>query len=261
MEGGWMPKRLNGKVVIVVGAGTKGEGLGNGRASAVCFAREGARVFCVDQDMASAEVSADLIRSEGFEGRAFRADISNPDDCRKVIEECINYYGKIDVLHNNVGIPSMMDILETPEDAWNEIFDINVKGIFMMCKQVIPSMIKGGGGSIINVSSLASLRSFPDASYSASKGAVNSLTMNIAGRYGRYNIRANVLLLGYIDTPLARPAWVNEKVRETNLKQVPMKRFGSPWEVAEAAVFLASEKASYISGAIIPVDGGLNVSM
>ena len=122
-------------------------------------------------------------------------------------------------------------------------------------------MIEGGGGSIINVSSVASLRAFPDAAYVSSKGAVNSLTIYIAGRYGRYNIRANVLLLGFIDTPLARPAWENEKVREINLRQVPMRRFASPWEVATVAAFLASDEASYVNGAILPVDGGLSLSM
>jgi NAD(P)-dependent dehydrogenase (short-subunit alcohol dehydrogenase family) len=256
-----MERSLEGKVVIVAGAGTKGDGFGNGKASAVRFAREGASVLCMDQDRTAAEATADLIRSEGGEGLACCGDISDPKNCIRIVEDCIGRYGKLDVLHNNVGIPSMMDIIETPEDAWREIFDINVKGMFMMCKQAIPAMIRGGGGSIINVSSLASLRSFPDAAYSASKGAVNSLTMNIAGRYGRYGIRANALLLGYIDTPLARPAWANEKVREMNLKQVPMKRFGSPWEVADVAVFLASDKAAYITGAVIPVDGGLSISM
>ena len=118
-----------------------------------------------------------------------------------------------------------------------------------------------GGGSIINVSSVASIRAFPDAAYVSSKGAVNSLTLYIAGRYARYNIRANVLLLGFIDTPLARPAWEKEKTREINLRQVPMRRFASPWEVAKVAAFLASDDASYVTGAILPVDGGLSISM
>ena len=130
-----------------------------------------------------------------------------------------------------------------------------------MCKLAIPHMLEQGGGAIINVSSAASMRSFPDAAYMSSKGAVDSLTRYIAGRYGRHNIRANVLLLGYIDTPLASPAWENDKIRQINLSQIPMRRFASPMEVATVAAFLASDEASYINGAILPVDGGLSVSM
>jgi len=122
-------------------------------------------------------------------------------------------------------------------------------------------MIETGGGSIINVSSVAANRAFPDAAYVSTKGTVNSLTLYLAGRYGRYNIRANVLSLGYIDTPLVRPAWENEKLKKINLRQVPMRRFASPWEVASVAAFLASEEASYVNGVILPVDGGLSIAM
>jgi NAD(P)-dependent dehydrogenase (short-subunit alcohol dehydrogenase family) len=256
-----MMKRLQDKAAIVVGAGTKGDGTGNGKAVAIQFARDGALVLCVDHEKIAAQSTAEVIRSEGGRAEIYHGDITNPQVCEDIVETCVRSFGKVDVLHNNVGIPSMMDIVDTPEEAWGEIFDINVKGMFMMCKKTIPRMKEGGWGSIINVSSVASVRAFPDAAYSSSKGAVNSLTMYIAGRYGRFNIRANVLLLGYIDTPLAKPSWENEKVRETNLKQVPMRRFGSPWEVASAAAFLASDESSYLTGAIIPVDGGLSVSM
>ena len=155
----------------------------------------------------------------------------------------------------------MREIVDTSEEAWVKTFDVNIKGMFLMCRQTIPIMKSGGGGSIINVSSVASIRAFPDAAYVSSKSAVNALTLYIAGRYARYNIRANVLLLGYIDTPLARPAWENQKIREINLRQVPMRRFASPWEVATVAAFLASDEASYVTGAILPVDGGLSVSL
>jgi len=253
--------RLEDKTIIVVGAGTKGEGLGNGRAAAVQFAREGAKVLCVDRDESAAEITANMIKNEGGETEVCVADIVNSKDCERVVDTCLRHFKKLDVLHNNVGVPSQAEIVDTTEDVWTKTFDININGMFRMCKQAIPRMIEGGGGSIINVSSVASLRAFPDAAYVSSKGAVNSLTLYIAGRYGRYNIRANALLLGYIDTPLARPAWENEKVREINLRQVPMRRFASPWEGAMVAAFLASDEASYITGAIIPVDGGLSLSM
>jgi len=254
-------KRLQGKTAIVVGAGTKGDGTGNGKAVAIQFAREGALVLCVDQEKEAAEATAEAIKKEGGHAEACQGDITSAEVCEQVINTCVKRFGKLTVLHNNVGIPSMMDIINTPEEAWDEIFDINVKGMFMMCKYAIPAMKEAGGGSIINVSSLASVRSFPDAAYCSSKGAVNSLTLYLAGRYSRHHIRANALLLGYIDTPLARSGWENEKIREMNLKQVPMRRFGSPWEVANVAAFLASDESSYVTGSIIPVDGGLSISM
>jgi len=253
--------RLADKTIIVVGAGTKGEGLGNGKAAAIQFAREGAKVLCVDLDESAAESTANTIKNEGGQAEICVADVTNAQDCERVVESCLRYFKKLNVLHNNVGVPSFTEIIGTQEEVWDRTFDINVKGMFLICQQVIPKMLEGGGGSIINVSSVASLRAFPDAAYVSSKGAVNSLTLYIAGRYGRYNIRANTLLLGFIDTPLARPAWENEKVREINLRQVPMRRFASPWEVAKVAAFLASDDASYINGAILPVDGGLSISM
>ena len=256
-----MKKCLVDKAIIVVGAGTKGDGLGNGKATAIKFAREGAQVLCVDQDESAAEATANLIKNEGGQAEICVADIVKQSECERVVDTCLQHFKKIDVLHNNVGIPSLKEIVDISEEEWLHTFAVNVHGMFLMCKQTIPRMIKGGGGSIINVSSVASLRAFPDAPYVSSKGAVNSLTLYIAGRYGRYNIRANVLLLGYIDTPLARPAWENEKVREINVKQVPMRRFASPWEVAAVAAFLASDEASYVNGAILPVDGGLSLSM
>jgi len=256
-----MRKRLEDKVAIVVGAGTEGEGIGNGKATAIQFAREGAKVLCVDIDKSAAELTANMVKNEGGQAEVCEADIVKSKDCERVVDSCFRHFEKLDILHNNVGIPSQAEIVETTEDAWTKSFEININGMFRMCKQAILRMIEGGGGSIINVSSVASIRAFPDAAYVSSKGAVNSLTLYIAGRYGRYNIRANVLLLGYIDTPLARPAWENEKVREINLRQVPMRRFASPWEVATVAAFLASDEASYVNGAILPVDGGLSLSM
>ncbi len=256
-----MKPRLEGKAIIVVGAGTRGEGLGNGKAVALQFAREGAKVLCVDQIESAAATTAKAIREEGGDAEVCVADIVNAKECERIVDACLKHFQKLDVLHNNVGIPSMTEIVDTSEEAWVKTFDVNIKGMFLMCRQAIPVMKTGGGGSIINVSSAASIRAFPDAAYVSSKSAVNALTLYIAGRYGRYNIRANALLLGYIDTPLARPAWENQKVREINLRQVPLRRFASPGEVATVAAFLASDEASYVTGALLPVDGGLSVSL
>ena len=256
-----MQNRLKDKAIIVSGAGTKGEGIGNGKAAAIRFAREGAMVLCVDKDESAARTTAELIRGEGGEAEICVADIVKASECEHVIKTCLEYFKKIDVLHNNVGIPTMLEIVDTDEETWENAFKVNVNGIFLMCKFAIPYMIEGGGGSIINVSSVAANRSFPDAAYMSTKGTVNSLALYLAGRYGRYNIRTNVLMLGFIDTPLARPAWDNEKVKKINLRQVPMRRFASPWEVASVAAFLASDDASYINGVILPVDGGLSIAM
>ena len=199
-----MKRRLEGKAIIVVGAGTKGEGLGNGKAAALQFAREGAKVLCVDQYESAAATTAKIIREEGGEAEVCVADIVNAKECERIVEACLKHFQKLDVLHNNVGIPSMREIVDTSEEAWVKTFDVNVKGMFLMCRQAIPLMKAGGGGSIINVSSVASIRAFPDAAYVSSKSAVNALTLYLAGRYARYNIRANVLLLGYIDTPIGK---------------------------------------------------------
>lgn len=256
-----MKKRLENKAIIVVGAGTTGEGVGNGKAAAIQFAREGAKVLCVDRDESAADITANIITDEGGRAETCVADIVNAADCAHVVDTCLRHFKKLDVLHNNVGVGFTGEIVDTTEEDWVIIFDANVKGMFLMCKHAIPKMIEGGGGSIINVSLIFSIRPGPTAAYVASKGAVNSLTLYIARRYARYNIRANALLLGYIDTPLARPAWENEKIREINLRQVPMRRFASPWEVATVAAFFASDEASYVTGIVMPVDGGLSLSM
>jgi NAD(P)-dependent dehydrogenase (short-subunit alcohol dehydrogenase family) len=257
-----MKRRLEDKVAIVVGAGTKGDGIGNGKACAIQFAREGAKVLCVDKDESAAKDTAYAIKAEGGSAEVCTADIVKAEDCEHVIDACIQSFGKLDILQNNVGIAlASGDILNTNEEEWQRTFDVNVKGIFLICKAAIPKMIEGGGGSIINVSSVFSVRPGPSVTYNASKAAENSLTLSIAYRYARYNIRANVLLLGYIDTPLARPGWANDKVREINLRQVPMRRFAPAWEVATVAAFLASDEASYVTGVILPVDGGLSLSL
>jgi len=257
-----MTRRLEGKGIIVAGAGTKGEGVGNGKAAAVQFAREGANVLCVDREEKAAEATAKMIRDEGGRAEICAADIVNRKDCARVVEACLRHFKKVDVLHNNVGISLGADLIEVTEEDWAKTFDANVKGMYLMCQQAIPRMIEGGGGSIINVSSIFSIRpGGPRVAYVVSKGAVNSLTLYIARRYARNNIRANTLMLGYIDTPLVQPAWQDPKVREANLRQVPMRRFGSPWEVAKVAAFLASDDASYVTGVTMLVDGGVSLSM
>ena len=256
-----MKGRLEGKTAIVVGAGTRGEGVGNGKAAAILFAREGASVLCVDYDKQASEETVDIIRGEGGQAELSVADVSNGDDCQRIIDTCMQQFGKLDILHNNVGIADGKEIVDTTEEDWDRVFDINAKGMYLTCKYAIPKMIEGGGGSIINISSIAAVRPLSGLTYTTSKSAVNALTIYIARRYGRFNIRANCLMLGYMDTPLVAPVWQDEKIRSINLKQVPMQRFGSPWEGASVAAFLASDDASYVNGVVMPVDGGLILRM
>jgi NAD(P)-dependent dehydrogenase (short-subunit alcohol dehydrogenase family) len=254
-------ERLKNKIAIVVGAGTRGEGIGNGKASAVLYAREGARVFCIDRDETAAKATSDTIRSEGGIAEPFAADITSATDCEAAVKACNKLYGKANILHNNVGIADGKDVIDLSAEDWERIFAVNVRGMSLMCRYAIPDMISSGGGSIVNISSIASIRPMSGATYVTTKGAVNAFTLYLARRYGRYNIRANCLLLGYMDTPLVRGVWQDEKIKETNLRQVPMRRFGTPWEGAAAAVFLASDEASYITGQLITVDGGLTLNV
>ena len=163
----------------------------------------------------------------------------------------------MDVLHNNVGRSIGGDVVDATEEDLVMAFNVNVKGMALMCKYAIPHMIEAGGGSIVNISSTAAVRPLPGVAYTTTKGAVNHLTIHIARRYARNNVRCNCIMPGYIDTPLVQPVWQDERVRDINLRQVPMRRFGSPWEIGKVAVFLASDDASYVTGVVIPVDGGL----
>ncbi len=250
---------LAGRVAIVTGAGSIRAGIGNGKAVAVRFAREGAHVFAIDRNEAAAAETAAMIRAEGFDVAVGVGDVSDSDECLRLVRECRAAFGPATVLHNNVGIATPGDGMDVGAEEWRRSFAVNVDSMLFMCQGVIGGMIESGGGTIVNVSSVASIRSFPGVAYGTTKGAVNSFTLMLAGWLARHNIRVNAILPGYIDTPLVAPAWENDAVRDANLRQVPLRRFGTAWEVAAVAAFLASDAASYVSGALIPVDGGLTV--
>lgn len=253
--------QLDGKVAIVTGAGSIREGIGNGKAVAVQFAREGAKVFAIDINERAVAETAEMIRAEGGTVAVGIGDVSQAAECERLAGACREALGPAHVLHNNVGIGTPGELMDVADEQWRRAFAVNVDSMLYMSRAVIPDMRELGGGSIINVSSVASIRSFPGVAYGTTKGAVNALTVTLAGRLARENIRVNGILPGYIDTPLVAPVWENERVRETNLRQVPMRRFGTAWEVAGVAVFLASEASSYVTGALIPVDGGLTVRL
>jgi NAD(P)-dependent dehydrogenase (short-subunit alcohol dehydrogenase family) len=262
--------RLEGKVAIVVGAGqTPGETIGNGRATAILFAREGAKVMLVDRRLDSAQETEKLIADEGLEALSFEADVTKEADCHALAKACLDQFGRIDVLHNNVGIGGEDgSVLKLTEEAWDRIVDTNMKSMFLTCKAVLPAMREQASGAIVNISSVASIASVPMLAYKVSKAGVNALTQQVAMGNARYGIRANAILPGLMNTPMAIDAWVQstgisrDEMVQMRDKQVPLgHKQGSAWDVAYAALFLASDEAKFITGVLLPVDGGQSVKV
>lgn len=263
-----MGDRIKGKVAIVVGAGsTPGETIGNGRATAILFAREGASVLLVDRDAVSVEETKRTIDGEGGAASVFLGDATSAEVSARMAAECVERYGRIDILHNNVGIGTLGGPAEIAEEEWDRIFDTNLKSMFLTCKAVLPQMERQGSGVIVNVSSVGSIRFsevYPLAAYGASKGGVNALTRAIAVQYAAKGIRANAILPGLIRTPMAvdepaaRYGFDREQFARLRDQAVPMKHMGEAWDVAYAALYLASDEAKYVTGVLLPVDGGLS---
>jgi NAD(P)-dependent dehydrogenase (short-subunit alcohol dehydrogenase family) len=261
-----MGERLKDKVAIVTGAGSVGPGWGNGKATAMLFAREGAKVFVVDVNLSAAEETKTIIDNEGGHCTVQQADVSKSEPVKDMVDQCIDRYGRIDILHNNVGIVEVGGPVEISEENWDKVIDVNVKSMFLTCKYTIPQMVRQGGGAIVNVSSIGSIRyiGYPSVSYCASKGAVNQLTQNIALQYAEKGIRANCVLPGLMNTPMIveplKDAYAEGDVEEMiKIRDglCPMKKMGNAWDVAYAALFLASDEAKYITGIQLVVDGGI----
>lgn len=261
-----MAHRLSDKVAIVVGAGqTPGQGLGNGRATALLFAREGAAVLAVDRRLESAQETCEQVAAEGGCALAYAADVTRDSDCLAMAARCVEAFGRIDILHNNVGVGSLGGPVELAEEEWDRVLDTNLKSMFLACKHVLPHMAQQGRGAIVNVSSLAAERfpPFPMLAYAASKAAVHALTRTIAIQYAAQGIRANAVMPGLIDTPMAIEGISaaigidKQALRRARETAVPMQRMGDAWDVAYAALYLASDEARYVTGVVLPVDGGL----
>ncbi len=260
-----MVDRLKGKIAIVVGAGQQpGDTIGNGRAMAISFAREGAKVMLVDKHLDSAKETKSMIDKEGGESFAFMADVTNEEECQRLAEKCVEVYGKIDILVNNVGIGTGdRKLVDLSEEVWDKIFDVNLKGMFFVCKYVLPVMEKQECGSIINISSVAAVAATRYVAYKISKSGVNSLTHQLAMKYAKNGIRVNAIMPGLMNTPMAiegisRAAGIpkDELIKLRN-NMVPLKGgMGSGWDIANAALFLASNEAKFITSVILPVDGG-----
>ncbi|MCO4318261.1 glucose 1-dehydrogenase [Phyllobacterium sp. 21LDTY02-6] len=262
-----MTGRLNNKVALVFGAGSSGPGWSNGKAAAVAYARAGAKVACIDIQAQAAEETASIIHGENGRASAFSADVTDSASIARTVEAALAEFGQIDILHNNVGVATAGGPEELDEDRFRSSLDINVGSIFRTAKAVLPHMRERGAGAIVNISSLAAIRwtGYPYFAYYAAKGAVNQATVALAMQYAKSGIRANCIMPGLIDTPLiynqisSNYASVDEMVAARN-RMVPMGKMGNAFDVANAAVFLASDEAAFITGVCLPVDGGQSCS-
>ena len=257
--------RLKNKTAIVVGAGqTPGDTIGNGRATAILFAREGATVALIDRDLESASETKALIESEGGQCFAFEADVTRQKDCEAFVRATVEAFGRIDVLHNNVGIGADDDeILDLAEESWDRIMRVNLKSMFLSSRSVLPVMREQRCGSIINISSIAAICSSSIVAYKTSKAGVNALTHQIALENAKYNIRANAIMPGLMNTPMAiegisrmRGIPKADLIRQRDASVPLGGKMGTAWDVAYAALFLASDEARFITGVMLPVDGG-----
>lgn len=260
---------LKDKVALVVGGGqAPGKTIGNGRATAIQFAREGACVFVGDIDLSSAEETVAMIKDEGFQANALDLDVCDESSIARFVSAASDKAGKIDILHNNVGVSISggdAPIEDIEVENFDRLVQINLRGMVLTTKHALPHMRRAESGVILNVSSLAAWKPYPLVGYKTTKMGVIALTEQTAALNARYGIRANAILPGLMNTPMAIEQRITNSVSREDVvaardKQVPLRRkMGTGWDIANAAVFLASEKASYITGAALPVDGGLSV--
>jgi NAD(P)-dependent dehydrogenase (short-subunit alcohol dehydrogenase family) len=262
--------RLKGKIAVIVGAGQgPGEGLGNGRATALRFAQEGAAVLAVDRDLGSAEQTAAMVRAEGGQCVAFEADVTQERTLAAAIRDARERWGRVDILHNNVGISIAggdASPLEITEAVFDHMSAVNLRGTIMACKHALPIMREQHSGAIINISSVAAWVDYPLVAYKATKAAMIAFTQQVAIQNAAFGIRANVILPGLMDTPMAVDTRARtsgrsraEVAAERDAKVPLRRRMGTAWDVANAALFLASDEANFITGVALPVDGGAMV--
>ncbi|WP_299057134.1 SDR family NAD(P)-dependent oxidoreductase [uncultured Nocardioides sp.] len=256
---------LEGTVVLVCGAGSSGEAVSNGEAAARTYARAGAAVACLDRDSDEAERVAAEIAAEGGTALALTADVCLEDDVARAVRRVAEVWAPPAGLHNNVGAPVVGDVRELDRERWDQALAVNLTSCYLTVRHVLPAMLDAGRGAIVNVSSTASIRAtgYTYPAYSAAKAGVNQLTVSLALTYADRGIRVNAVLPGLIDTPLVGRSVVEDATaldeqRAARAAASPTGRMGSPWDVAEAALFLMSDRAAYVNGVLLPVDGGLS---
>jgi NAD(P)-dependent dehydrogenase (short-subunit alcohol dehydrogenase family) len=256
------PGRVEGKVAIVTGAGsTPGPGIGTGKATAVVLAREGASVLLVDMHRDRAEATLEVIKAEGGRAKVFAGDATQAADCEAMVRAAVDAFGTLDILVNNIGRAALGTVVNTPEDEWDKSFDVNLRTTFLASKYAVPVMADKRAGSIVNICSISALRGDGTAAYSAAKGAMLALTIDMAYSHGRQGIRVNAIAPGHITTPMVmsvsapgpRAEFMNKLRSEAGLLGTP----GTGWDVGWAALFLASDEARWITGVLLPVDSGV----
>ena len=253
------PPRLEGKVAIVTGAGSSGDGIGNGKAASILFAREGAKVLLADFEEDRARETLKIIQEEGGVASTIQGDMTKLEDCQRMAQAAMERYGRVDILDNNVGISQRGTVVEVSEEDWDRVMTVNLKTIMLASKATIPHIIaSGGGGSIINIASIAGLRAHSSTPYSASKAGVIGLTFSMAADHAADNIRVNAIAPGLVYTPMVAPR-MNDDLRQIRSQAAPLGTEGTGWDVGYAALFLASDEARWITGVCLPVDAGLTV--
>jgi NAD(P)-dependent dehydrogenase (short-subunit alcohol dehydrogenase family) len=250
--------RLTGKVAIVTGAGSRGPGLGNGKATAILFAREGARVLCVDAVPERAEETVALIRAEGGEAAAHAADVTQASECEGMVAAALARWDGLDILHNNVGIESRKDLLETSEAEWDRVMAIDLKSMFLATASAVPRLIERGGGAVICVSSVAALRGHGRTAYAAAKAGVVGFVQSLAVQLGPRGVRVNAIAPGMVWTPMVEA--LGEAARERRRQAAPLGTEGTGWDVGWGAVYLASDEARWVTGQTLVIDGGLTMT-
>jgi len=263
--GGWRVLNLQGKVALVMGCGAVAEGWGNGRASATLLARQGAQVYGTDLQLSHAENTRDIVRTEGGTMEVAACDVTQAEQVNRVVDDCVQRFGRIDILVNNVGLSQPGGPVDMLESVWDSQLEVNLKGAFLACKRVLPLMQAQGGGSVINISSVAGLRYVgkPQVAYAAAKAALMQFTRTTAVIHAPEGIRLNCVIPGLMHTPLIEGLAAKYAAGDTagfiahRHQQVPMQHMGDGWDVAHAVLFLAADESRYITATEILVDGGL----
>ena len=251
--------RLEGKVAIVTGAGSRGSVIGNGQATAILFAQEGAEVLLVDADNERVNRTVNAIKSRGGSASAFIGDVTDAASCEAMVAAAVERYGRLDILHNNVGIGGAGDVVEADPDEWDRVMEVNVKSMMLAGKYAVPRMAETGGGAIVNISSISAIRPRGMTAYTVSKGGVMALTWGMAIDHAKDGVRVNCILPGPVYSSMVAPNMTAAR-RETRRSSSPLGTEGTPWDVAWAAVYLASDEAKWVTGVCIPVDGGVTLT-
>jgi NAD(P)-dependent dehydrogenase (short-subunit alcohol dehydrogenase family) len=253
-----MGERLRGKIAIVTGAGSRGPGVGNGKAAAILMAREGARVLCVDAQKERAAETVGLIGAEGGEALAFAADVTRKAECEAMVAEAVERWGGLDVLHNNVGIESRQLLMDTSEEEWDRVMAVDLKSMMLATQAAVPALERRGGGAVTCVSSVAALRGAGRPAYAAAKAGVLGFVVSVAIQLAPRSIRVNAIAPGTVWTPMVED--LGAEMRERRRRAIPLGVEGTGWDIGWAAVFLASPEARWITGHTLVVDGGLTLT-